>query len=138
MVFFTVFAKRFSMVSRDGNHGVLIERMVLQNLQKTPYDRIHIGDFPVIRFRGISALERFWRIVGLVRIVKVKPDEKGFLRMMAEPSHCLVCDVFGSTLNTLITILAFFGVVKIRVVKVKPSVKPRGSTGFRIEHYRTD
>ena len=79
---FSVIAKRFAMVGHHGDQRVVEEAASAKLGQQLSYDGIGIGDLAVVGGRFVVGLVRFGRIVGVVRIVQVDPDEKWSARLI--------------------------------------------------------
>ncbi len=79
------------------------------------------------------SLERLWRIVRIVGIVEMQPDEKRPLLMTAQPAQRAVGNILGAPLHALVAILSRLALMKMGVIQVKAAVEA-GSSRTRIEN----
>ena len=93
---------------------------------KLPTNRVRVSDLAIIKSGSVTRLERFRRVVRIVRVVKMEPNKKRpALLMFVNPSQRVIGDHFRSPLHALVTVLPRLALMKIRVIHVKPALKPR-------------
>jgi hypothetical protein len=80
-----MFAEAFAMISDDNDRCSLIPSLILEVSEEPVQRRIRIGNFPVVEPVLVNLGIRGRRLVRIVRVVKVQPDEvlSGLVR--AEP-----------------------------------------------------
>src|SRR5262245_29577482 len=83
-------AKALTMIAAEDDDGVVVELLVFQELNEAADLGVSKCDFAIIEMRRIFLIVRRWWTVGVMRIVKVHPDEKLFLVILAEPLERLV------------------------------------------------
>ena len=66
-------AQRLTVVGHHRNQGFVVKTVLADLVQQFAHGRVGIGDFAVIRLRSKPRLKRRWRIVRIVRIVKMHP-----------------------------------------------------------------
>src|SRR5664279_2188895 len=125
------------MVGCNSNHRVLIQPMLPQHLDKTPHNRIGIGNLSVIKSGSVMRLEWLRRIIRIVRIIKVEPDKERPLLMTAEPSQRAIGNILSPTFNTLVAVLSGLALVKVGVIHVKTTFET-GGRRRRIEDIGSD
>ena len=74
---FAVLAQGFTMISRKYDKRVFIQMILSHILKKLPQFKINIGHFSVVRIILVFRLERFRRIIPLVRIKTMDPEKPG-------------------------------------------------------------
>src|SRR5439155_23192908 len=79
-------AQRFAVISHNGDHSFVVQAMFLQFAKEPPNFRVGIGDFAVVRLRTVFLFETCWRVIWIMSIVKMDPQEERPALHVAEPS----------------------------------------------------
>src|SRR6516164_9076203 len=117
-----VLSESLAMV-RDHHDDALIEQTLRpQFCQQLSNGGVHVGDFTVVG-RNAMGIERWWRIVRIVRIVKMQPKEEGPLRTLAEPCQCTIDNHRSPALHACIATLTRAANAEWGVVCVKAAIK---------------
>src|ERR1700674_364287 len=107
--------------------------MLPQYLHEAADNRIGIRDLAVVKGGGVVSLERLRRIIRVMGIVEMQPDEKRPLLVTAQPAQGAVGNVLRAPLDALVPVFSRLALVKIRVIQVKAALEAR-SGRRRIEN----
>src|SRR5208282_2510068 len=107
--------------------------MLLQNLDQAADNRIGVRNLAIVWERGVVGLERLRRIIGVVGIVEMQPDEEWPLLMMAQPPESAVGNILSPPLHALVAVFSWLAHVEVGVIDVKPTLKA-GGRRCRIEN----
>src|ERR1700676_4741470 len=99
--------------------------MLPQYLHEAADNRIGICDLAVVRGGGIVSFERLRRIIRVMSIVEVQPDEKWPLLVTAQPPQRAVSNIFRAPLHALVAVFARLTLVKIGVIYVEAALEAR-------------
>ena len=121
---FAVLSQRFAVVSRYDDERIVVPPLAPQIIQELAYDIVHVGDCPVVGLFGIFAAKRFWRIVWVVCIPEVKPQEKRAPLLLAHPFERMSEGYFAAPLHGCFATFAGFLTMKARVVNIKAALEP--------------
>ena len=77
---FVMLAQAFAMISDHDDQCILVAAALFQISDEVGQRRIGIGDLAVVQMIFVSLRIRRRRLVGIVRIVEVNPDEMGARR----------------------------------------------------------
>src|SRR4030081_1137022 len=108
----SVFAKGFTVVRGYRDDGVLIQPVLPQHFHEAANNRIGICDLAVVRGGGIVSFERFWRVIRVVSIVEMQPDEKRPLLVTAQPTQGSIGNILRAPLHALVAVFARLTLVK--------------------------
>src|SRR5208282_342822 len=103
--------------------------MLQQDLDKAADNRICIGNLAVIRERSIAGLEWLRRVIRVVGIIEMQPDEERPLLVPLQPMKRPIGDLLGPPLHALVAIFSRLAGVKIGVIEIESSVKTGGCSG---------
>src|SRR6476660_6469891 len=131
---FPMLTQRLAVVGCYDDERIVVQPLAPQIIQELAYDIVHVGDCSVIRLFGILAAERFRRIVGVVCIPEVKPQEKRAPLLLAHPFERMSEGYFAAPLHRSFATFAGFLAMKARVVDIKAALEPRGKSVFGIEN----
>src|SRR5262252_6733136 len=100
--------------------------------------RVGIRNFAVVRLRGVFLFE--WRgwIVGIVRVIEMKPQEKRPVRQLTQPRERAIDDIAGPSLNRLVAVRAMTTQVETGVVDFESAIEAGRGAIEGIENQRTD
>src|SRR6185437_6196661 len=115
---FSVFAEGLSMIGHDSNERAVIKSLGAQGGKQVSDRGVNVGDFSVIGKGGIALRVRRRWIVGIMRVVKMDPQEKRPLRCVSQPAQGMTNNHIGPALHGFIAVLvgpaqAVPGVIKI-------------------------
>ena len=130
-------AQRFAMVGHHRDHGFVIEAVLAQRVQQFADAGVGVGDFSVVGLRREALLVGRRRVIGIVRVVQMDPEEKWSIGNLAEPSQGVLDHNLGAPLHRLVAISAAAAQVKAGVVQVKAAIESRRSAVQRIENQRS-
>src|SRR5260370_27539581 len=133
MAVLSMIAEGLSMVGGDGTDGVLIHPVLPQLLHKAADNRVRVGDLAIVRLRGIVSLERLRRVIRVVSIVEMQPDEKRPLLMTAQPAQRAVGNILRAPLPALLTVLSSLALLKLSLIHVEATLEAQ-STRCRVEN----
>src|SRR5437879_13700246 len=96
---FMMLAEALAMVAYHYDHGIFVTPQLLQVRQKICECRIRIRDFAIVKmiFIGLRVGRR--RLIGIMWVVEVKPDEMRAGRIRVHPFFCALEDVHASPLE---------------------------------------
>src|SRR5215475_3155092 len=80
-----MFTKALAMISGDDNDGIFVPAALFHKRQEMSQRGVCIGNLAVVQMIIIGLIERSRRLVGVVRIVKMHPNEVRALRMRSHP-----------------------------------------------------
>ncbi len=130
MPLFSMFSERFSVIGRDCDDRVLVKAVPLQDGEEVSEHCVGICNFPVIRSGGIPLLEGRRRIIRIMGIVEMHPDEKRTGLVVTQPCERMIGDYFGPPLHAAVAILTRSSRVEVRVIDVEAALKARRGTGW--------
>src|SRR6266404_1617768 len=107
--------------------------MLPQYLHEAADNRIGIRNLAVVRRGGVVSLERLRRIIRVMGIVEMQPDEKRPLLVTAQPAQRAISNIFRAPLHALVPVFARLTLVKIGVINVETALEAR-SGRRRIEN----
>src|SRR6185369_2970869 len=131
-------AKRLTVIRHHGDKRFVIQALGAQRSKKTTQLRVHVGDLAVIRIGLIAAFERLRRIVRIMGVVKVYPQEKWPCLSLAEPGERMVYHFAGATFHRFVAIGAAWTKPEARVINLETPIKPRRRATQRIKYKRGD
>lgn len=130
-------AERFTMVGHHRNHGFVIKAVLAQRVQQFADAGVGVGDFSVVELGSEALLVGRRRVVGIVRVVKMDPEEEWSIGNLAEPSQGVLDHDFGAPLHRFVAVSAVAAQVKARVIDVEAPVKSGSRAIQRIENQRS-
>ena len=129
-----MFPQRFTVICHDRDQSVVIFFLDVKCGEEFAQYRIGVSDFSVVRLRSVSFFERGGRIIGIVRIVEMHPNEERALGMFAHPIQRTTHHIFCPALYRLVTIGATGAHAESRAVHIETSIKTGRSAIQRIEY----
>ena len=132
----TVRPQRLAVIRHHRNQGFVVETVLAQRVQQFADAGVRISDFSVVGLRGVAFLEWRRRIVGVMRIVQMHPQEERPIGHLAEPSQGVIYHHRGAPLDRLVAVGAVAAQPKTRVINVEAAIKSRRSAVQRIENQR--
>src|SRR6267154_1925658 len=109
MGLFTVFPEPFAMIANHDDQRTVVSVLPLQVLEKMSQRAVGVGDLAIVRTMLINLREGWRRIVRIMRIVEVHPNEPWFRRMTVHPCFGAMDYIFAAALHAT-PMLAFTGV----------------------------
>src|ERR1700687_5257964 len=101
--------------------------MLPQYLHEAADNRIGIRTLAVVRGGGIVTLERLRRIIRVVGIVEMQPNEKRPLPVTAQPAQSAIGNILRTPLHALVAVFARLTLVKIGVIHIEAALAARSN-----------
>src|SRR5207245_6194031 len=125
VMLFAVLAECLTMVRHNGNQATLEKTPRPQLPEELSDDGVGVSNLPIVRLSLISRSVRFWRRIGIMRIVKMNPKKEGPGGMFVEPTDRTTQDLFPPPLQAMVVVFPGSSPMKSGVVMIKPAVKTR-------------
>src|SRR5229473_6392542 len=90
--FLAMLAESFAVVAGDNDQRPVIYSFGFQIGDDASYLRIHEGNSTIVRMAAIFLQIRRRRVVRMVRVVKMDPQEEGLLPLAIEPAERAIHD----------------------------------------------
>jgi len=87
VMLFTVFSERLSVIGHHGDYRSVKQTLCAQRDDEPPNYRVGVCNFSIVRRCLVVRSVGFRGAVGIVRIIKMDPKEKGMALMLAQPSE---------------------------------------------------
>ncbi len=135
---FAVVAQGFAVIGGNGNQRIVIQPLVPQVVKQFAYGGIYVGDTPIVRGTRKLAAEGFGRIIGVVRVPQVKPQEKGTALLLPEPFEHEPQGHLAAALHGSLSALPRFLPVKACVVDIETALESGGKPVFGVKDDAAD
>ena len=93
-------AEPFSVISHHNNHCSLVPSLFLEVSKEVTQRRIRVRNFPVVEPALVSLSVRRRRLVRIMRVIKVQPDEMRRCGMGIEPRFRVLHDLHPAALDS--------------------------------------
>src|SRR5712691_6651309 len=86
----SMLAQRLAMITEKQDHAGIIKLRLLQPCDQSPQFMVCVGNLSVIQVALVLAAKWFWRIIRTVRIIQMKPEEKGPQPILLQPPQSAI------------------------------------------------
>src|SRR5579864_3723808 len=122
----------FSMIGHYGDQRTIVKAAQPQPVEKLADRRIDVGNLAIVGSRGVASLERLRRIIGIVSVVEMDPDEEWAVMVCCQPVERVPDDFAATTLNRLIAVFSRTSTMEAGIIKVESAFKAGGRARFGI------
>src|SRR6266403_6290175 len=134
----SVFAQGLAMISHDGYQRAVIKPAQPQPTEEFAHRGIGVCNFAVVRRGSVLGLVRLRRIIGVVRVVEMHPDEERPLVVCGQPLQRVSDDFAAAAFNRLVTVFSLAPSVEAGIVEVKSALKTGSRPCSWAEDQRAD
>ena len=135
---FAMSAEGLAVIGGDGHDGVVIKAAGFQLAHEFADYLVFIGDGSVVRLGGVFAFVGLGRIVRVVGVVEMDPEEERAAGMLAEPGEGTGDDLAAAPLDGGVTIFARALIMKRGIVGIEAAIKAGSIGRARLEDDGTD
>src|SRR3954447_17762655 len=129
-------SQSLAVVSGDDDNGVVIPSVLLEIGNEVPEHGVRVGDLAVVQAVFVLVVERSRRLVGIMRIVEMHPDEVRPGGMSVQPLLSMLGDLGSPALYASPSFLSLRVLGKV-VVEVESAIKA-GRQAIAIEDNGAD
>ena len=131
-----VLAERLAVVARDHDEGAVVQLPFAETREEAPDRRVDARDLAVVRILREALLVRGRRVVRVVRVVEVHPDEHRPGGAAVEPGERTGDDLAAAPLLRRVRVGAVLARPEARVVDVEAAVEAGSDRPLRVEDHR--
>ena len=124
------------MVGEDGHDRRVEEPCCAQTVDEPAHLRVHVRDLAVVGRLREPGAERLRRVVGIVRVVEVDPQEERSRRPFRQPGQRAGHDLAAASLHRRVAVFLTALDLEARVVRVEPAVEAGGEAAARVQDQR--
>src|SRR5262249_42332346 len=120
---FAMLSECLSVIGHDGDDRVLVQTAASQKRQELAHRRVRVSNLTVVRLGSITTLIGFRRIVRVVRVVNMNPDEELAGWTPPEPCQRVVHDFSSAALYAAVAVFSGLTLMEPSVVNIEPARK---------------
>src|SRR6266566_2278391 len=121
---FSMRAERFAVICHHRDQRLIVKPMLLECIKQLAYARVRVCNLTVIGLGCVVLFIGRRRIVRVMRIIEMHPQEKWPARHLAEPAESMIHDVPSPPLDGFIAIHPMPPQMKSGVIHVKSAIEP--------------
>ncbi len=121
------------MISHDCDQGFVVEIVLTNLVEELAYTRIDVCNFAVVGLRGKASLVGFRRIVRIMRVVEMNPQEERPVRQLAKPRERMIHNIAGAAFDRLVAVSAMAPQVESGIVDFESAIEARSGPIERIK-----
>src|ERR1700674_390134 len=126
------------MIGHDGNQRAVIKTPQAQPTEQFAHRGIFVGNLAVVGRGSVLGLVGFGRVIGVVCVVEMHPDEERPFLVRVQPCQRVRYDFAAAAFNCLVSVFSRAPTVEARIVDVKSTLKAGGRPRFWVEDQRAD
>ena len=130
---FAVFAQALAVIAHHDNQSARGEAQLIEAIEQAPHLLVHVSNFAVVEVLRVQVLVRLGRVVRLVGIVVVRPEEELPLAILLQPVERAIGHHAGAPLRK---IAGKSSLLRLMAHVIVISIKPMGEAKVLRHHPR--
>src|SRR5437773_8287886 len=118
-------SQRFTMVGHNGDHGFVVEAMLLELPKQSTDCRVRVGNFTIVGLRAVLFFEACRRVIRIVSIIQMDPQKEWSVFKSAEPRQGMRDDILRASLHGFVTVGSVPARMKSSIIDIKSTVETR-------------